>query len=493
MKYSYKKQMKKLLMLFLFLPAALAAVAQVPGTPYGVTALTCAAAPATPGTITLSATTVNLNGTFTASITAVSGATSYVWTLPTGLTGTSTTNSITITGATAGTYAVGTIKVAAKNDCGTSATSNSTAAVSVVINPGSLPDGSGSFAGRTCFDVAQENSGECGDLTSRQNETLTANGSLADFSNTITRNQTYTFTPSGTVSNVRFLYVESGTYTGQIIQSISGGNSGNNISTAVSCNIVYKSDLNSKASGKTNSTALTVDIYAVYNDNAAGTGDDKKLQLTASIKDCACCGAFTTGGTWLSFMCYNLGADASLTTPDQIKNAATSQTYGYFYQWGKTKTWPSSGSISGWSSSNNTAVNGAGGNLNDDAWGNSGAKTSADPCPAGWRVPTQAQWGSIFRGGTTEGAPGTATANTWTWNGSTTTHGYQIGHSLFLPAAGNRDHENGALNYPGSYGNYWSRRPNDDFSYSLFFNSSRVYPGGRSPRSAGFQVRCVVE
>jgi hypothetical protein len=131
MKYSYKKQMKKLLMLFLFLPAVLAAVAQVPGTPYGVTAFPCAAAPATPGTITLSATTVNLNGTFTASITAVSGATSYVWTLPTGLTGTSTTNSITITGATAGTYAVGTIKVAAKNDCGTSATSNSASAVTV--------------------------------------------------------------------------------------------------------------------------------------------------------------------------------------------------------------------------------------------------------------------------------------------------------------------------------------------------------------------------
>jgi hypothetical protein len=106
-----------------------------------VTVRSCAAAPATPGAITLGATTVNLNGTFTASITAVSGATSYVWTLPTGLTGTSTTNSITITGATAGTYAVGTIKVAAKNDCGTSATSNSASAVTVRSCPGYFAQG----------------------------------------------------------------------------------------------------------------------------------------------------------------------------------------------------------------------------------------------------------------------------------------------------------------------------------------------------------------
>ena len=53
----------------------------------------------------------------TYSITAVTGASSYVWTLPNGWTGTSTTNSITVTSGTSG----GNITVKATNDCGTSA------------------------------------------------------------------------------------------------------------------------------------------------------------------------------------------------------------------------------------------------------------------------------------------------------------------------------------------------------------------------------------
>ena len=122
---------KRLLLLIFFLPAAYFATAQVVGTPYGITTLDCSSAPATPGAITGIPATINLNATFTASVPAVSGATSYIWTLPGGLTGSSTNNSIIITGATASTYAVGAIKCAAVNACGTSETSNSPAAIKV--------------------------------------------------------------------------------------------------------------------------------------------------------------------------------------------------------------------------------------------------------------------------------------------------------------------------------------------------------------------------
>jgi uncharacterized protein (TIGR02145 family) len=94
--------------------------------------ITCV--PETPGTIDLSPTTVNLNGTFTASVPEVTGPaapTAYAWALPDGLTGTSTTRSITITGATAGTYNSGMIKVTATNACGTSAERTSAKAVTV--------------------------------------------------------------------------------------------------------------------------------------------------------------------------------------------------------------------------------------------------------------------------------------------------------------------------------------------------------------------------
>jgi uncharacterized protein (TIGR02145 family) len=461
-----------------------------------ITVRNCSAAPATPGAITLSATTVNLSGTFTASINTVSNATSYVWTLPSGLTGTSTTNSITITGATAGTYAAGTIKVAAKNDCETSATSNSPAAVSVLINPSSLPDGSGSFAGRTCFDVAQvNNSGECSNLSSRQSETLSANGSRADFTSTTTRNQTYTFTPSGTVSNVRFAYVESGTYTGQIIQSISGGNSGNNISTAVNCNIVYKSDLNGKASGKTNANALTVEIYAVYNDNNTGTGTDRKIRLTAMIRDCACCGAYTTSGTWLSFMCYNLGADETLTTPDQIKNAAQSRTMGSLYQWGKNKAWPATGTVTGWKNTLNTNISGAGGNSSNNAWGSGGNKTAADPCPDGWRVPSRAQFTSIYHSTNMHGPYSDAEVNSWSWWQDTPTRGIQVGYNLFFPVTSGRNEEDGTEWTLKNGADYWSRDiwEYNQNAYMFGGNLGWLYSVQWVTRTRGVAIRCVAE
>jgi hypothetical protein len=86
--------------------------------------------PAQPGNINLSPNPVNQGATFTASIGAVSGATSYVWTLPAGLTGSSTGRSITITAVNAGNYAAGSIRVAAKNGaCTGNATANAVALV----------------------------------------------------------------------------------------------------------------------------------------------------------------------------------------------------------------------------------------------------------------------------------------------------------------------------------------------------------------------------
>lgn len=71
--------------------------------------------PAQPNTITGGQTMCEgSNGNY--SVPAVSGATSYIWTLPSGWSGTSTTNSIT---ATAGSMS-GNITVAAMNGCGTS-------------------------------------------------------------------------------------------------------------------------------------------------------------------------------------------------------------------------------------------------------------------------------------------------------------------------------------------------------------------------------------
>jgi hypothetical protein len=88
----------------------------------------CSAAPATPSAITGS-TTICTGTTNNYSVPAVSGATSYTWTLPGGWTGSSVTNSIsTLAGSTSGSFV---INVTANNPCGSSTQQSITVSVSV--------------------------------------------------------------------------------------------------------------------------------------------------------------------------------------------------------------------------------------------------------------------------------------------------------------------------------------------------------------------------
>ncbi|MBL0341169.1 MAG: T9SS type A sorting domain-containing protein [Bacteroidetes bacterium] len=84
--------------------------------------------PAQPAAITGSA-SICPNATITYSVTAVSGATSYIWTLPGGWTGTSSTNSIITTATSVG----GNVSVAANNGCGTGTVRNLAVAISGAI------------------------------------------------------------------------------------------------------------------------------------------------------------------------------------------------------------------------------------------------------------------------------------------------------------------------------------------------------------------------
>jgi hypothetical protein len=120
---------------------SITAVANSSGTSISVTANN-ACGSSTPQTLSLTVNSVpaqpgNINGNVigctavstTYDITAVSGATSYIWTLPSGWTGTSTTNSIAVTPGSAN----GTISVTASNSCGPSVVRN------LSVTAGSIP------------------------------------------------------------------------------------------------------------------------------------------------------------------------------------------------------------------------------------------------------------------------------------------------------------------------------------------------------------------
>jgi uncharacterized protein (TIGR02145 family) len=206
------------------------------------------------------------------------------------------------------------------------------------------------------------------------------------------------------------------------------------------------------------------------------------------------CGAFVAEGEWKAFKCHNLGADESADpfTPSW-------KLIGNYYQWGRNTNITSgsprygaagpTGPGSGEANAGFIVVNTT--DAANDAWVD-GSKTTNDPCPAGFRVPTKAQWLAVINTSLNTVSYGTG------WASSSTNYaaGLRIGSGtsgLFLPAAGSRDYSDGSLNGRGNDGYYWSstERGGIDAWYLSFFNgnagTSNFY------RTGGLSVRCIAE
>jgi len=152
---------------------------------------------------------------------------------------------------------------------------------------------------------------------------------------------------------------------------------------------------------------------------------------------------------------------------------------GMFYQWGKNVGW----------SSTDPMINSNGGTT----WNSTGSTSfiwerANDPSPAGWRVPNNDEFQSLFN-------PNKVSQEKTIFNGVNGCKFTDIttGKSIFLPAAGLRTNNAGVMYYRGSYGQYWSNTtPSGDSAYYMLIcsnNDGLAY----NYRAYGYTLRSVAE
>jgi len=201
--------------------------------------------------------------------------------------------------------------------------------------------------------------------------------------------------------------------------------------------------------------------------------------------------------TWMD---RNLGARRVATAVNDVFS------YGNHYQWGR----PADGhEISVWNGTTRTAGRGLNNttatlattdapahgdfitnNTSPFDWRsdnniNRWATVSQGPCPAGYHVPTNAEWDIADAAalGSGNGTNGTSTTG---WDNNVET----FESALKLPSAGNRSRINGLLGNQGTYGYYWSSAVSGTGARRLNFNSTAANTNG-STRALGFSVRCL--
>jgi uncharacterized protein (TIGR02145 family) len=180
-----------------------------------------------------------------------------------------------------------------------------------------------------------------------------------------------------------------------------------------------------------------------------------------------------TGKIWMD---RNLGASQVATSSTDVAS------YGDLYQWGRgadghqIRT-PLSTPTTGQSSSSSPGANFLIGSLNwyngtnpDNLW--QGVSGVNNPCPIGYRIPTEAEWN----------------AESLSW--STKNSAGAFASPLKLPMAGYRDYSDGSLGNVGTDGVYWSSTVSSANARSLNFFSSVAFMN-TDARAFGFSVRCL--
>ena len=203
-----------------------------------------------------------------------------------------------------------------------------------------------------------------------------------------------------------------------------------------------------------------ITLVVTFSFNSCSKDDDKEKEPLANEK-----GIIINGVKW---------ATCNIDSPGTF--ATNPEDAGMFYQWNLKKAWEADGSVSGWNSSTPSGT----------TW-----EKANDPSPAGWRIPTLADFETLFEYG--------KVTNEWIIvNGIKGKKFTDVisGDSIFLPASGTRFFGDGTLASEGTNGFYWSNTmhtSNESAVYYLNLIGSDAATTFASGRSNGYSLRCVAE
>jgi uncharacterized protein (TIGR02145 family) len=244
-------------------------------------------------------------------------------------------------------------------------------------------------------------------------------------------------------------------------------------------------------------TPLTVKLYAGYKPAATPTVT-KYAYLEIRVEDATCiCPAKTGTDTWLNFMCHNLGG-LDIISPSQL---ITYEHHGDWYRFGARKpslvnTGENNSTVTCWTSnvvgawppyySSETGYEQNNGSWN---WPDNLNADIGNPCPTGWRLPTNLEWDAVNSSNNTHAY---VPAGTWSSGETVFCNLKKLGDDLMLPANGYRNLTDGSLIGRGQFGySICSTSNGSNERWTYLFSRDNYSMTGYGNRGFGNSVRCV--
>jgi uncharacterized protein (TIGR02145 family) len=244
---------------------------------------------------------------------------------------------------------------------------------------------------------------------------------------------------------------------------------------------------NIKSLVPSNGDSLTVKLIASYTNN---NSEPKVAYLEIRVEDGTCvCPAKVSATAWLNFMCHNLGDDPVLDiiSPYQLITRAH---HGDWYKFGaknaSMKNVPDNDAVvpgTNWQTDTYPCQS-------SGSWPENGGTGIGNPCPAGWKLPTDADLRALL-------LYNTATNVFSSWypydtNQSEFRNANKFGDYLIKPASGERDYSNGRLIYRGASAAWWCSNQ-DGSGRPLYLGGGAGTPSVsyHFSRHVAYSVRCV--